>query len=116
MKSKDELYAAEQAAVKKKLWKMLPLDANNSITLHDLESNQKLLDSITGLIPEIRTYFSMSKVTAICTPGRIKRPWLSVIRHLTKDEYTMVSTDCRIVIDGVAIRTKRYLFCQKEFV
>jgi hypothetical protein len=87
MKSKDKLYVAEQAAVKKKLWKMLQLDVNNSITLHDLEINQKLIDSITGLIPEIRTYFSMSKVTAICTPGRIKRPWLSVIRHLTNTQW-----------------------------
>jgi hypothetical protein len=114
MRSKDELYSAEQAAIKKTLWDMLPLDSNMSITLYDLEKNQELIDSITGLIPEIRTYFSMSKVTAICTPGRIKRPWLSVMRHLTKDEYKMISTDCRIVIDGVYIRTKRYLFCLKN--
>jgi len=110
MRSKDELYTEEQAAIKKRLWEMLPLDKNLTITLYDLERNPELVASITGLIPEIRTYFSMSKVTAICTPGRIKRPWLSVIRHLTKDKYNMVSTDCRIVVDGVPIRTKRYLF------
>lgn len=110
MRSKDELYAAEQAAVKKKLWDMLPLDKNLTITLYDLEKNPELTASITGLIPEIRKYFSMSKVTAICTPGRIKRPWLSVMRHLTKDEYRMVSTDCRVIVDGTPIRTKRYMF------
>jgi hypothetical protein len=114
MRSKDELYADEQAAIKKRLWDMLPLDSNMSITLYDLEKNQELIDSITGLIPEIRTYFSMSKVTAICTPGRIKRPWISVMRHLTKDEYKMISADCRIVVDGISIRTKRYLFYIKN--
>ena len=114
MRSKDELYADEQAAIKKRLWNMMSLDSNMNITLYDIEKNQELIDSITGLIPEIRTFFSMSKVTAICTPGRIKRPWLSVMRHLTKDEYKMISTDCRIFVDGVYIRTKRYLFCLKN--
>ena len=114
MRSKDELYADEQDAIKKKLWDMLPLDKNLTITLYDLERDPELITSLISLIPEIRTYFSMSKVTAICTPGRIKRPWLSVIRHLTKDKYKMVSTDYRIVVDGRSIRTKRYLFCRNE--
>ena len=110
MRSKDELYVDEQAAIKKKLLDMLPLDKNLTITLYDIEKNSELIDSINGLIPEIRTYFSMSKVTAICTPQRIKRPWLSVIRHLTRDTYNMTSVDCRIIVNGNVIRTKRYKF------
>lgn len=112
MRNKTELYPNEQSAIKKKLWDMLPLDSDMSITLYDLEKNTALTDSIIQLIPDIRTYFSMSKVTAICTPERIKRPWLSVIRHLTKDTYDIVSTDVRILVGNNTIRTKRYVFVE----
>ena len=42
MRSKDELYAEEQAYIKKKLWDMLPLDSNMSITFYDLEKDPEL--------------------------------------------------------------------------
>lgn len=36
------------------------------------------------LIPTIRKYFSFNNIKAVGEPHRIKRPWLSIIKQLTK--------------------------------
>ena len=40
-----------------------------------------------NFLPKIHTYFSMSTITAISCPEKIKRPYLSIIRQLTKSKY-----------------------------
>jgi len=43
-------------------------------------------------------------------PTKTKRPYLSIIRQLTKSKYIMKSCDYRIKINDKDIRTKQYLF------
>ena len=44
-------------------------------------------------------------------PERIKRPWLSIIKQLTKKQYTLYKKDYRIYQDdGGIIRTILYTF------
>ena len=63
-----------------------------------------------ALIPNIRKYFSFNNIKAIGEPEKIKRPWLSIIRQLTKSKYQLLSCDYRIEINGNKIRTKKYIF------
>jgi hypothetical protein len=41
------------------------------------------------LIPEIRKWFSFNGIKAAGNLDKIKRPWLSVIKHLTKEIYNL---------------------------
>lgn len=115
MRFKNELYPEEQKAIKSELLDIIALDDRNSIVLNDIDNDDEKQKLIMNLLPRIRIFFSKSRVTAFAYPEKIQRPWLSIIRHLLKDDYNIVSKDYKIKIsDGVTIRTKRYTFTQKE--
>ena len=57
------------------------------------------------LIPTIRKYFSFNNIKAVGEPHKIKRPWFSIIKQLTKYKFTISSKD-----DGTIIRTMIYSF------
>jgi hypothetical protein len=42
------------------------------------------------LIPEIRKWFSFNGIKAVCEPIKIKRHWLSIIKHLIKSKYKYI--------------------------
>ena len=65
------------------------------------------------MIPKIRTYFTFSDIKGASEPEGVKRPWLSIIRQITKNQYKMVSSDHPFKIDGKTFRTKRYFFHKK---
>jgi len=115
MKLKVLLYPKEQEQIRHKLIDILELDNNNSITLYDLENHPTKTIKIMELLPEIRKFFSMSKITAFSTPEKIDRPWLSIIRHMLKKDYEMVSADWRIKKEKNIIRTKRYYFHKRLY-
>jgi hypothetical protein len=110
MKQKILLYPNEQKLIREKLINILELDEHNSITLYELENHPIKTKQIMELLPEIRKFCSMSKITAFSTPEKVGRPWLSIIRHMTKKDYEMVSADWRIKQENNIIRTKRYYF------
>lgn len=112
MRHKHLLYPEEQKQLKHELMKILELDAQNSITLYDLDHSDKR-EKIMNLLPKIRSYFSLSRSTAISNPDKFDRPYLTIIKQLTKEEYDMVSADWRLKKDGQTIRTKRYFFHKK---
>jgi len=112
MRRKHLLYPEEQKQVKQEFIKVLELDAQNSITLYDLDYSYKR-EKIMNLLPKIRSYFSLSRSTAISNPDRFDRPYLTIIKQLTKDEYDMVSADWRIQKDNHIIRTRKYYFLKK---
>ena len=63
------------------------------------------------LIPEIRKYYSFSTIIGASEPTKAKRPYLSIIRQLTKSKYKLNSYDYRIKQDSKDdIRTKKYIF------
>lgn len=114
MRHKHELYPEEQKTIKEELLHILELDEHHSILLSDLDDNEGKQKQIMSLLPRIRTFFSMSRITAFAYPESAKRPWLSIIRHLLKNDYDMVSADWRVKNeDGTTLRTKRYYFHKK---
>ena len=59
-----------------------------------------------SLIPEIRRFFSFSSIRGVSEPHKSPRPWLSMIRQITKSKYHMLSCYHRveIIVDGQAKR------------
>ena len=113
MRLKSELYAKEQREIIDQLIDILELDEYHSITLYNLDNDQEKTEKIMKMIPKIRTYFTFSDIKGASEPKSIKRPWLSIIRQITKSQYKMVSSDFRFKIDGKTLRTKRYFFHKK---
>lgn len=113
MRLKNELYHEEQLDINKELIDILELKDKNSFILYELDHDEILKSKIMSLLPKIRTFYSMSKITAISTPERIKRPYISIIRHILKKDYDILSTEHTLKLEEKNIRTKRYVFIKK---
>jgi hypothetical protein len=113
MRLKNELYDDEQSKIKKELIDILELNNKNGFILYHIDNDDELKSKIMRLLPKIRTFFSMSKITAISTPEKIKRPYISIIRHMLKNDYDILSTEHTLRINDKTIRTKRYVFIKK---
>ena len=111
MKLKSILYKKEQKELIDKIINILELDDDNSIILYNLDNDQEKQNKILALIPEIRKYYSFSTIIGASDPTKAKRPYLSIIRQLTKSKYNMKSYDYRIKQNNKEdIRTKKYIF------
>ena len=110
MRLKSELYKKEQEDIVDKIIKILDLENKTEYTLYELDKNEEIQKKIMELIPEIRKYFSFNGIKAVGEPNKIKRPWLSIIKHLIKIKYNMVSLDYHFTEDGNHIRTQKYCF------
>lgn len=111
MKLKSILYKKEQEELIEQVINILELDNNNSIILYNLDNDKNKKDKILALIPEIRKYFSFTSIIGASEPTKVKRPYLSIIRQLTKNKYKLNSYDYRIKQNGNEdIRTKKYIF------
>ena len=110
MRLKSELYKKEQEEIVDKIIKILDLENNNIINLCDLDNEYDKQKQIMELIPEIRKYYSFNGIKAVGEPSKIKRPWLSIIKHLIKQKYNMVSLDYHFTEEGNHIRTQKYCF------
>ena len=84
MRLKNELYDDEQRKIKEELIDILELNTKSGFILYHIDNDDELKSKIMKLLPKIRTFFSMSKITAISTPEKIKRPYISIIRHMLK--------------------------------
>jgi hypothetical protein len=87
MKLKCLLYENEQNNIVNKIINILQLDYNNSISLYELDNNISKQNQINDLIPDIRKYFKCNCIAGILHPERVHRPWLSIIKHITKIKY-----------------------------
>lgn len=114
MRLKSELYKKEQEEIVDKIINILDLDKDNSVILYELDNDKNKIKQITDLTLEIRKYFSFSQITGVQKPDKIKRPYLSIIRHITKLKYNMKSCDFRVEQDKQIIRTKKYVFLKKD--
>jgi hypothetical protein len=113
MRLKSELYKKEQEEIADKIIDILELDEDNQITLHELDNDKDKQKKILDMIPNMRKYFAFNKVKAIAEPKKSKRPWLAIIRQLTKLKYKMERKDHRIYTDNKTIRTIIYTFSEK---
>ena len=111
MKLKSLLYKQEQDELVNKIIDILELDNENSIILYNLDNDQGKQNKILELIPEIRKYYSFSTIIGASEPTKAKRPYLSIIKQITKSKYKLNSYDYRIKQeDKEDIRTKKYIF------
>ena len=110
MRLKSELYKKEQEEIVDKIIGILDLENKKTYTLYELDNNKEIQKQIMELIPEIRKWFSFNGMKAVGDPDKIKRPWLSIIKHLIKSKYNMVSKDFQFTLDGKYIRTHIYSF------
>ena len=110
MRLKSELYKKEQDEIIDKIIMILDLEHKSTYTLHELDNNKEIQNQIMELIPEIRKWFSFNGIKAVGEPSKIKRPWLSIINHLLKTRYNMVSLDYHFTENGKHIRTQSYQF------
>lgn len=114
MRKKTELYAKEQDALIERILQILELDEHRSWILYDVDNDSEKQAQLMALVPSIRRYFSFSDIRGVSEPNRSPRPWLSIIRQITKSKYRMLSCTHRVAIniDGEEkkIKTQRYTF------
>ena len=110
MRTKEEVYKKDQEKIVDEILNILSLNENKTITLYELDNDYKKQEEIMKLIPKIRKYYSFNNWKAVGEPSRIKRPWLSIIKQLTKSRYKIINKDHRIRTDQEIIRTIIYHF------
>jgi len=110
MRLKSELYKKEQEDVIEKIISILDLTNKNTYTLYELDKNVEIQNKIMELIPEIRKWFSFNSMKAVGEPSKRKRPWLSIIKQITKEKYHLESNDYQFTENGKHIRTHKYIF------
>ena len=111
MRLKKDLYKKEQEEIVDKIITILDLGDDSTITLYELDNDKPKQEDILKLIPKIRKYFSFNDIIGVSDPKKANRPWLSIIRQITKLKYKMTRKDHRIREDGKeVIRTIIYKF------
>jgi hypothetical protein len=110
MRLKSELYKKEQDELIDKIITILDLEHKSTYILYELDNNKEIQKQIMELIPEIRKWFSFNGIKAVGEPSKIKRPWLSIIKHLLKPKYNIGSKDFQFTENGKSIRTHVYSF------
>ena len=93
-----------------KIITILDLGNKNIYTLYELDNNLEIQTKIMDLIPEIRKWFSFNNMKSVGEPERIKRPWLSIIKHLTKTKYTLESKSFHFKNKEKWVMTQQYIF------
>ena len=93
MRLKSELYAREQRQLCDQVISILALDEKDSVWLADLDADKERQRRLLELIPEIRKYYSYTKITGADNPAASLRPWLSIARAVTKPYYHWQRTE-----------------------
>jgi hypothetical protein len=106
---KNEKYINEQKELQVKLFNLLPLDDQNSVTLVQLDNDIETQNAIMSLLPDIRKYFAIRNSTTLSEPQKAERPWLSIIRFILKPNYDIFPT----VVNTGGICSMRYFFRAK---
>ena len=114
MRLKSELYKKEQDDITDKIISILDLENKNTYTLYELDQNEEIQTQIMKLIPEIRKWFAFNNMKAVGEPEKRKRPWLSIIKQITKIKYTITAKDHRIKVGDKVVRTILYRICIKN--
>ena len=110
MRKKTELYASQQDDLIKKIISILDLDVDNSFTLYELDNDKTKINRIMGLIPDLRLYFTFGHIKGLFEPDKTVRPYLSIIKCVTKKLYTIERSNCWFAGRG----TVRYVLIPKK--
>lgn len=113
MKLKSELYKEQQFRLSNQIINILELDDNMQIILYNLDNDKAKIEKIMALIPELRKYFAFGFMRGIENPTQLKRPYLSIIRQITKLTHTLTTKDKQLTINGQVIRSRLLIFTKK---
>lgn len=114
MTTKKVLYAKDQKHIIISLINILGLPNTNSLVRYNMDHDPDLINRIMSLVPSIRLFFACSHISGISEPHRLDRPYLSIIRFLLKDHYSITSKDIKYRLpDGNKVRTTQYFFSPK---
>ena len=91
----------EQILIKYNALKDSFLSKNVFIVDNDKVKIQKVMD----LIPDLRLYFTFGHIKGLFEPDKTVRPYLSIIKGVTKKLYTIERSDCHFA----GRRTVRYV-------
>ena len=105
MRKKTELYASQQDELINKIITILDLDVDNSFTLYELDNDKVKIQKVMDLIPDLRLYFTFGHIKGLFEPDKTVRPYLSIIKGVTKKLYTIERSDCHFA----GRRTVRYV-------
>lgn len=111
MRKKTELYASQQDELINKIITILDLDVDNSFTLYELDNDNVKIQKIMDLIPDLRLYFTFGHIKGLFEPDKTVRPYLSIIKGVTKKLYTIERKDCWFAGRG----TVQYIIKPKKF-
>ena len=110
MIAKSLQYKDEQNRIVHRLETILDLEHRPIYTLYELDENIDIQDEIMNLAPDIKRYFNCNNLKAVTEKGRIKRPWLSIIKTLLKNHYQIITEDVNVKVENRYIHSKRYTF------
>lgn len=112
MRTKKEVYKKEQYEIVDTIINIIfpNQSQKKEITLYELDNDLEKQNKIIKLIPSIRKYYSFNNLKAVGEPEKIKRPWLSIIKQLTKSKYKITKKGIRYKKNGKVFRTVIYLF------
>jgi hypothetical protein len=106
----SEQYKVEREEICLKLISLLDLTEDYTFLLCELDNNIEKQNQILELKPEIQKYFSCYNISAFKPNFVCKRPYLSIIRSILRDQnYTIENNDFWIKYDnGLLKRTIKY--------
>lgn len=114
MRYKSELYKKEQTDLSFQIIDILGLDIDNQITLYALDNDINKQNQIMNMLPELRKYFAFKNMCGIESPEKLKRPWLSIIKHVTKVTHVCKSKEKMLTINKKLINTRVYTFIRNH--
>lgn len=120
--SKAQKFEKEQYMIQQEIISLLGLveeDPNSELEygfyLYELDRDQEKIDHIMAMIPEIWKYFAHMNITGLLYPEKCKRPWLSIVRGVLKNQWKLRYKPCRFAseADG-SIFTMRYFLERRD--
>lgn len=109
---KSRKFAVEQADIQNKIIGLLNLEGNG-FYLYDLDRNKDLQKQIMDMVPDIWKCFPHVNITGLIYPDKCKRPWLSIVRGVIKNRFTLKYKSCRYQTNGGSTHTMRYFLERK---
>ncbi len=111
---KNVKFKKEQQEVVELLVKALHLNDDNSFVLYDIDSNEEILKELDEIALKVKKYFNCNWIGGVKQKDKIKRPWLSMVRQVLKNDYKLITTDYRLYEGKKVIRTRKYFVLNKN--
>ena len=104
--SKSTKYAVEQFLIQKQIISLLNLE--EGFYLYEMDRDVEKQQTIMNMVPEIWQFFAHMNVTGLLYPKKCKRAWLSIVRGVLKNRYSLKYKACRYLSNDGSVFTMKY--------